>query len=341
LSFVTVAVSALTLSLPAAASAADAPLSVITEQGLELRADERVFVLFAALNAAGYADETERKGPPLRAPVFHPIRDAVRDELRKVREQSAMAEARKLFEDNPAEVEIYLEAALADEGTKLSADASKLKGKLDPVLARLGEEAQLEKLFDGLAVQQRDLARALKERLERDFAEAQRLLGDAELRAPLNLIVVPNPLDAHGAVRRLVRGDLQLLVVGPELESVRRVVLEAALAPSVAAMVTAAYPNAKATQKAWDQLKGIKRLTARWPTGEAYFADALTGVVSRRVRAKVDGATLGRDSDEEFAENQAQAGQRWARAALRILELQTVGQPLKAELPKLISKVAP
>src|SRR5579864_1523492 len=84
------------------AAEADAPDRLITEQGLELRSDERVFVLFAALNALGYSEETERKGPPLRAPVFHPIRETVREALRKPDEAAKMSAVKAMFEQNPA-----------------------------------------------------------------------------------------------------------------------------------------------------------------------------------------------------------------------------------------------
>ena len=48
---------------------ADAPDRLISAHGIEIVSDGRVFVLFAALNGLGYSDETQRKGPPLRAPA--------------------------------------------------------------------------------------------------------------------------------------------------------------------------------------------------------------------------------------------------------------------------------
>ncbi|MEM7677401.1 MAG: hypothetical protein AAF449_15490, partial [Myxococcota bacterium] len=67
--FNAIALTAFALALPTAAQATeDTPDRLFTMHGVELRVDEDVFVLFAALNAAGYAEETERKGPPLRAP---------------------------------------------------------------------------------------------------------------------------------------------------------------------------------------------------------------------------------------------------------------------------------
>src|SRR5688572_16050479 len=115
----------LTVSLMAASTAAaDAPDRLITKHGVELRADERVFVLFAALNALEFNEETRRKGPPLRAPEFHPIRVQIRDALRAQDDAGNLAGIRSMFEANPAEIEVYLEAVLGGEG--LSSDAQKL-----------------------------------------------------------------------------------------------------------------------------------------------------------------------------------------------------------------------
>src|SRR5687768_3036022 len=75
--------SAFALTFPTASGISDAPDKLITAHGVEIRNDERVFVLFAALNGLGFSEETQRKGPPLRAPVFHPLRAQIRDALRK------------------------------------------------------------------------------------------------------------------------------------------------------------------------------------------------------------------------------------------------------------------
>lgn len=334
----TLALTALALALPA--TTRDAPDRLITQHGVELLADEQVFVLFAALNAAGYAEETERKGPPLRAPVFHAIREEVRDALRKTKDQSAMGELRRLFEENPGELEDYLAAALAaDDKAKISKEAAKLRGKLLPVLERLKEEAQLAALFDQLAVAQREHARKLKDQVEKDFAQAAKILGEEELRAPAALVVVPNPLDAHGSVRLVEQGDRRVLVVGPGAESARRTILLESLRPTLAETVKTAWPSAKGFAKSWDGLKISKRITSRWPTGEAYLAESLTHAVAFRVRS-ADGKGS-KEAEEEFIDEQAKDGLRWARAALRVLELPAAGARLSGEIGKVIGKVSP
>lgn len=332
-------ISALTLTAFTAATvlpaATDAPVRLITKHGVELRADEDVFMLFAALNALGYGEETRRKGPPLRAPVFHEIRIDVRDALRDVHKKGGTAGIRKMFENNPAEIETYLQAILAGDKPKLPRAAQKLKGALAP-LDQFRKEAELAALFDKIAEEQRNHGATLKKNVEQDFAEAQGLLGAKELRAPLSLVVVPNPLDGHDVVRRLRVGDTRYLIVGPGFETARRNVLEAGLRPIIAGYVKQAWSDARRYKKHWDSLKTSRRITRRFANGEAYLTEALTRAVAYRVRV----GKRTRDTDEDFIDEQAKDGIRWARAALKLLD--DAGRGSFAEqLPKLIAKSSP
>ena len=145
----------------------DAPMKLYTESGVELRMDERVYTLFAALNAAGFSEESNRRGPPLNAPVFHPIRVELRDALREVRDSELGEELRALFQSNPYPIEDYLAALLAPEGAQLGPPAQKLQGQLE-VLERFRDEADLEELFARLAEKQREQAKELMKSVEAD-----------------------------------------------------------------------------------------------------------------------------------------------------------------------------
>ena len=336
-------ISTLTLTALAAlapAAPADAPIRLITEHGVELRADEHVFVLFAALNSAGYSEESNRKGPPLRAPVFHEIRVDVRDELRKARDAESMTQVRKLFEANPGELEDYLAAVLGrDDKAKLSKAAQALLPKVTPVLEAFREEAKLVALFDKVAEEQRDHAKTLKAVVEKDFVEARRILGDPTMRGPRSLVVVPNPLDGHATVRSVDIGDTRYLMVGPGLDTARAAILEAALRPAMATLVKAAYPRAKGFKRSWDGLKTSRRITSQYPDGADYMAEALTRALAHRV-ALAGKADAG-DADEDFIDAQAQQGMRWARVALKIFEKHDGQTPMSEELPKLVDKISP
>lgn len=329
----TIALALLTL-LPQATQ--DAPTKLITEHGVELRADEDVFVLFAALNAAGYGEETERKGPPLRAPVFHPIRVEVRDALRKVRDKPSMDAVRDLFENNPGEIEDYLAAALSDGKDKVSPAATKIRPKLDKVFEKLKEEAALRALFDKLAEQQRDHAKELKKRIEADFTSASKILGKDKLRGPESLVVVPNPLDGHGMVRVVEIGAVRYLVVGPGFATAERAVLEAALRSALAEPVKSSFGSARGFARSWDGLKTSRRIRSEYEDGPNYLTEGLTAAVAHSVLAK-----RSRDADDDFIDEQAKNGMRWARASLKILDSAEKGTPLDEQLPKLVGKVSP
>lgn len=319
----------------APAAPADAPDRLITAHGVELRADEDVFLLFAALNAAGYSEETKRKGPPLRAPVFHEIRSDVREQLREVRSKPSMAAVRKLFEANPQEIDAYLTAILDDPAS------AALAKTVDPVLAGFREEGNLQTVFDKVAEDQRDHAKTLKTLLERDFLQARSIVGDNTLRAPTKLVVVPNPLDGHGMVRLLKIGETDFLVVGPGNDTARAAVLERALRPAVATLVKAAYPRAKGFRRSWDGLKTSRRIAKRYGDGANYLTEALTYALAHRVALAASKVKDTREADEDFIDLQARQGMRWARAALKLLDRSDPKVPLAQDLPTLVGKVSP
>lgn len=331
----TLALTAITLASPGAVR--DAPMKLITQHGVELRADEDVFVLFAALNAAGYSEETERKGPPLRAPVFHGIRVDVRDALRSVRKKGSMDKVRNLFEKNPGEIEDYLSATLAlSSKAKLSGTPAKLKGNLPPVFDALRDEGKLVKLFDDLAIKQRNHAKELKGMLEKDFAAASSILGGT-LRAPGSLVVVPNPLDGHGIVRVVDHGDTRYVVVGPGHDTARVAILRAALRSALTAPSKASFGSARGFARSWDGLKTSRRIRTEFKDGPTYLAESLTRAITHRVLSK----KKSRDADEDFIDEQAKDGIRWARASLKLVDGLEKGKPIAEQLPKVVGKVTP
>jgi hypothetical protein len=324
---------------PAQSTDADAPDRLFTAQGLELRSDERVFVLFAALNALGYSEETERKGPPLRAPVFHPIRVEVREALRKV----DTAGVKAMFEQNPAEIEVYLEAILAsgtdDKGS--SAEAKKIASSLD-ALTQFRNKAELTKLFDSIAAEQRTIAKDLKARIEKDFAEAQRVLG-AQVRAPASLVVVPNPLDGHDAVRVVETKERTYIVAGPGFPAAERAVLSHALGPALKKAIDSAWGTAGGQRyaKHWESLKGTFRNARRYPDGRAYLSENIARVLTFKIRAKVDGRPVTKEAEEDYLDELNKEGFRWSRFVARALDGVDGSEPFESALVKGLTRSAP
>lgn len=321
----------------------DAPDRLITPHGVELSSDGRVFVLFAALNALGYSDESERKGPPLRAPVYHPVRGSVREAMRKV-EEAKLGELRRFFDANPATIEAYLAALLAhDLGLDktvddLPASAKNLSGVV-PLVKKLGADPALTKIFDDVAAEQRKHALELMGKLDKAFNAAGSQLGGGGVRAPGRLVIVPNPLDSHGAVRTVELKNTTYLVVGPGLETATKAALQASLRPLSKAWVSKSYANAAKLKKHWDGLKILKSITTRYPDGESYAAETLTRVITFRALASANGQNASA-MEEDFVERETKNGLRWTRAIVQALDARG-GEPMETGVAKILAKANP
>ena len=89
--------------------------SVYTPAGVELRADPRVFTLYALLNRAGYDAETPRREHPVPIYAYPATRARVRQGLASAR-PGVLEHAQAFFDAQPVPVERYLAAAVAPQG---------------------------------------------------------------------------------------------------------------------------------------------------------------------------------------------------------------------------------
>jgi IS5 family transposase len=313
----------------------DAPTRIITESGVEIRLQEEVFHLFAALNAAGYAEESKRRAPPLQAPVFHPIRVEVRDALRELRDAPVTQAVRDLFESNPYPIEDYLAAMVAGEDDRLTGHPAQLAGKLGPLTA-FSEEASLQQVFDRLAEDQRKLAIDLAKAIEADLTGAQERIADPDFRAPTELVIIPNPLDSHAAFRTLEVGKRRMVVVGPGLEVGRVQLIETIVTPYLRRAVNGAWGSASKYRTHWDGVKRSKRIARRYKTGKNYLTVALTRSLVHRLQHPGEP-----EADDQFVDEQAREGMRWARIALRVWDKHPSGAPFATELKQLVVKHGP
>jgi len=323
---------------PGRAATDEAPIKLFTPQGVEIRLDERVFELFAALNAAGYSKESKRRGPPLNAPVYHPLRVEVRDALRELRDEPIVDELRDLFASNPQPVAVYLAALMAEEGDRISEAAQALKPKLGPI-EEFAEDASLQALFDRLATEQRDLAKTLMKAINEDLA-AVRDMVDSDFRAPIDTIIVPNPLDSHAALEVVEVGPKRFVVVGPDFEEARQNLIVELSKPYLRSAVEQAWGAASKYRSHWDQVKISRRISGRYRNGKNYLTVALAQALAHEVDADRKGEA-GREADEEFIDEHAREGLRWARVALRLWEQHEDGKPFEKDLPQLVAKYGP
>lgn len=206
------------LATPASVVAQETDLlaSMFTGNGIELRRDDRIFTLFAALNAAGFDRAEQTRTLPFPKRLYHPLRTKIRQTL--PRPDSAIVKKVDAFLDaHPLPVEAYVKAALVlgdapgfEQGEGFPAE---LDG-LGPLLAEFAKAAGLAKNEKANALAYRDELRRLRDAVDEPFLalRAAYLLNEEE--APV-LQLVPNPLDAaSAAVAIRTADDFHVVVLG-------------------------------------------------------------------------------------------------------------------------------
>ena len=207
------------LSAPAlAGNDGDWFASLYTGEGTELRADERVFALYAIFNATGYDVGPVTRRDPVPKVVYHPVRQAVRQRV-----LGGDAEVRKAaetyFDAHALPMRQYLAWAAVTAPPPFAAGP---KSTDKEIAALKGFEQVLSKAWNGwklaevMGQVQADYRKALKAYLtavDGPMTRAQKTLkvpaGGAQ-----NVLVL-NLLDASDTLRA-VKGDNEvMLVVGP------------------------------------------------------------------------------------------------------------------------------
>jgi len=241
---------ALLLSAPALAES-DWFASLYTGEGVELRADERVFTLFSLLNATGFDDAPVTRQYPVPKRLFHPVRQQVR--ARVLAGDGALREQAELFFDaHPVPMDRYLAYTLQSAPPPFATGArakelQELKG-LEGLLKNVHAGWSLQ---DALAQAQGEYRRAVRPYLSALDEPLARLR--TALKVPENgpsTLVVMNLLDAQGAVRGSQNETEIALVVGPSekanleglLSEYARVVLD----PQVAKRAESGWGNGAA-----------------------------------------------------------------------------------------------
>ena len=321
----------------------ETPDRLVSGHGIEFVNDGRVFLLFAGLNGLGYSKETLRQGPPLEAPIFHPLRKFTRNAIRPLATKGELKGLKGLFDQQGRSIDNYLELVLAYDRTLNEAQATndelKAISSTAKELQKLGENKALTKLFDDLAAKQRLHAKELMKQLEADFVAMKKYLGSEELRAPLSLTVIPNPLDAHNMVRNIQVGERQFVVVGPGKDAARVEILRQSVRPVVAEMVEKDWAKARRLAKSWRGLKVSKRITERFADGQAYLVDTLTRTLV--YKAGIRSSKSKTEDDEDFIDNESNEGFRWTRACLKALANRKPSTDLASEFPRLIKTISP
>ncbi len=261
--------------------------SLMSDRGIEVAADDRIFTLFAALNALGYDAGPLARRDPIPRPDLGPVREAVRQSAPM---SAGLATEFEAFMDaHPLPLQAYvafataLGPAPAFARGAVPAEAAQLGG-LEGLLARYWAEAKLGPLYAKLLPQYRTALKGYLPRLDAAFAQADQMLESPHAEAPPSPVLVVNLLDAAGNGFGVRRGGGSVLVVGPG----------PAGQPDDLAAAVAAYATVRAgpllAERA-DAVKGLPELVERvhrlgLPDGALSPADYLTRCFALAVAAE-------------------------------------------------------
>jgi hypothetical protein len=198
--------------------------SVYTPGGIEIRADARVFTLFALFNRAGYDAGPLRREHPVPAYRYSPARVRVREALRGA-DPTVLQRAQAFFDAHPLPLDRYLALAVRmEDEADVPAELRELEGLealLDLVEAKWSVSALRTETFDDYRGAMRSYLAVLDAPLQR----AQRLLRLPESQPGVRIVV--NLLGEEGQVRSFRTGAGVALVVGPsKAPDVERLVWE-------------------------------------------------------------------------------------------------------------------
>ncbi len=203
---------ALALGAPLAQAEGDWFARVYTPGGVEVRADARVFTLFALLNRTGYDAGPLRRAYPVPAYRYAPARVHVREALTTA-EPAVLQRAQAFFDAHPQPLERYLALAVRmEDEDEVPAELHELEGLealLDLVDTRWSIPALQAETFGDYRAAMRSYLALLDEPLHR----VQRLLRVPE--SGLGVRVVVNLLAEDGWVRGFRTQTGVALVTGP------------------------------------------------------------------------------------------------------------------------------
>jgi hypothetical protein len=185
---------------------------IYTPRGTELRADSRVFTLFALLNRAGYDVGPVRREHPVPAYRYSPARARVREALASA-DPAVLQRAQAFFDAHPLPLERYVALAiLLEDDAPVPAELRELEGLealLDEVEERWPMASLRAETFDYFRAEMRSYLAVVDGPTQR----AQHLLRVPETGPGVRIVV--NLLASEGWVRGYRTAQGVVLVVGP------------------------------------------------------------------------------------------------------------------------------
>lgn len=280
---------------------------LFSSEGIETRADQRLFTLFSLFNAMGYNREGKRGPKPLEAPLFSPLRQDVRTTLfaKKIDDKAA----RTFIAANPKPVDFYIDLVLQlglppefqapeNASTELSELSKILKAYyaergaevFKAYESRLRESAKVWlKEVDGVSLNARKTLR-LSDDVDFDLEEEESGDFTEEEEEGLRLVVMANPLDAHGTSYYVAHKDIHYLVLGPTKGNA-----QSATDPVLVSTISLVLrPVIAKTLKKMNRVEIAKAISAQggYPEGFKESEDLLVALLARSFAKSVTGRKL-------------------------------------------------
>jgi hypothetical protein len=217
--------------------------SVYSDSGVEIRADERIYTLYALLNAMGYDDAPLRRAQPVPARQMHSVRLAVREALEIDPRDREKCDA--FFDRHPQSADQYGRYVLSLSGPGMFIRASQAPSELSGFEELLSEEyshLKIGELFSRTFEEYRAELKSYIQVVDTPIKTVRRLLQMKAGDLP-RVVVVLNLLDGEGtSAFSTLEGDELRIVVGPSgtpnLFAVAREVARGRIADIVASRVT-------------------------------------------------------------------------------------------------------
>ncbi len=192
--------------------------SLVSDRGLEIDADVRLFTLFAALNSLGYDDGPLARKDPIPRPALSAARLLVR--TRAPVPPALAARFQAFFDAHPAPLRAYV-AFVTSLGAPPEfapgsppAEAASLKG-FEALLAEYYRTTGVAAAHAELLPQYRTAIAGSLTSMDAAFASADRLLASARGEQPAPPVIALDLLAAPGSGYGLRQGGGTLISVGP------------------------------------------------------------------------------------------------------------------------------
>ena len=201
-----------------AASEGDWFASLYTGEGIELRADERVFALFAVLNAVGFDQGPVSRKDPVPKVNYHPVRQQVRARVIGG-DPNVRHVADDFLDKHPVPLRTYLSWAVQGSPPPFPTapkskdkELAELKG-FEAVLAKAWTGWKLDELMGTVQGEYRKSLKGYLSAIDGPLVKARQILKVPD-NGPQSLLVV-NLLDIQDMVRGVMGEGEIVLVVGP------------------------------------------------------------------------------------------------------------------------------